>query len=57
MAKSHSPKFLAIVDAARGVISECDADGLRTMMDDGNPFIVLDVREPVSYTHLRAHET
>ncbi len=45
MAKSHSPKFLAIVDAARGVISECDAAGLRTMMDDGNPFIVLDVRE------------
>lgn len=45
MAKNHSPKFLEIVDAARAVISECEAAGLRTMMDDGNPIIVLDVRE------------
>ena len=45
MAKSHSPKFLAIVNTARAVISECDAAELRTMMNDGNPITVLDVRE------------
>lgn len=45
MAKSHSPKFLALVEAARAVISECDAAGLRAMMNDENPPVVLDVRE------------
>ena len=45
MAKSHSPKFLSIVEAARAVIPECDAGGLRVMMGDGNPLVILDVRE------------
>ena len=49
MAKNHSPKFLAIVEAARAVISECDAIGLRAMMDDSNPIFILDVRERHEY--------
>ena len=45
MAKKHSPKFLAIVEAARSMIPECEAGQLRTMLEDGNPLLVLDVRE------------
>ena len=45
MAKNHSPKFLTIVEAARTLISECDAIGLRAMMDDAEPLVILDVRE------------
>tara|TARA_B110000444_G_scaffold224352_1_gene227475 strand:+ start:12803 stop:13174 length:372 start_codon:yes stop_codon:yes gene_type:complete len=45
MAKKHSPKFLAIVKAARSMIPECEAGHLRTMLEDGNPLLVLDVRE------------
>ena len=45
MAKQHSPRFLAIVEAARSVINECEAHDLRAMMDDGEPLVVIDVRE------------
>jgi len=45
MAKSHSPKFLALVEAARLVVSECDAAELKAMMSHENPPVVLDVRE------------
>ena len=44
MAKK-SPRFLAIVEAARSDIDECEANDLRVMMDDGEPLVVLDVRE------------
>ena len=45
MAKKHSPRFLAIVEAARSEIGECEAPELRAMMDDGAPLVVIDVRE------------
>ena len=45
MAKNHSPKFLTLVEAARAEIPECEAKELREMLEDGNPLIVLDVRE------------
>ena len=45
MAKKHTPRFLAIVEAARSEIAECEAADLRTMTDDGQPLVVLDVRE------------
>ena len=45
MAKKHGPRFLAIVEAARSEISEYEAPDLRTMMDDGAPLVVIDVRE------------
>ena len=45
MAKQHSPRFLAIVEAARAEVAECEAADLRRMLDDGQPLMVLDVRE------------
>jgi len=45
MAKKHSPKFLALVEAARAEIPECEAKELRAMLKDGNLLTVLDVRE------------
>ena len=45
MAKKHTPRFLAIVEAARSEIAECEAADLRVMTEDGQPLIVLDVRE------------
>tara|TARA_B110000003_G_scaffold212709_1_gene211720 strand:- start:667 stop:1041 length:375 start_codon:yes stop_codon:yes gene_type:complete len=45
MAKAHSPKFLSIVEQARAVISECEASDLRVMLEDGEPILVIDVRE------------
>ena len=45
MAKKHSPKFLSIVEQARSMIPECDAVQLREMLADGDPLVVLDVRE------------
>jgi rhodanese-related sulfurtransferase len=45
MAKTHSPRFLAIVEAARSEIAECEAVDLRAMIDEGQPLVVLDVRE------------
>ena len=49
MAKKHSPKFLAIVDAARAQIPECEAKELRMMLEDGKPLVILDVRERHEY--------
>ena len=45
MAKKHSPRFLAIVEAARDEIAECEASDVRTMMEDGGSLVVIDVRE------------
>ena len=45
MSKQHAPRFLAIVEAARQEIAECEAADLRAMMEDEQPLVVLDVRE------------
>jgi len=45
MAKKHNPRFLAIVEAARQEIAECEVADLRAMMNDGQPLVVIDVRE------------
>ena len=49
MAKKHSAKFLAVVEAARAAIPECGAGELRSMLADGQPIVVLDVREQHEY--------
>ena len=49
MAKKHSAKFLAVVEAARAAIPECEAGELRSMLADGQPIVVLDVREQHEY--------
>ena len=43
MAKKHSPRFLAIVEAARSEISECRAAELSELVKQGA--MVIDVRE------------
>jgi len=43
MAKKHSPRFLAIVEAARSEISECSAAELSELVKQGA--VVIDVRE------------
>jgi rhodanese-related sulfurtransferase len=45
MVKQHSPRFLTISQVARDAVSECEAPRLRAMMEDGQPLVVLDVRE------------
>lgn len=45
MAKQHTPRFLALVNAARAVIPECNPSELRHMLSDGQPLLVIDVRE------------
>ncbi|HJM54789.1 MAG TPA: rhodanese-like domain-containing protein [Poseidonia sp.] len=45
MAKQHAPRFLAIVEAAREVIPECVPSEFRVMLGDGQPLLVIDVRE------------
>lgn len=42
----HSPRFLALVDAARAEITETDAASVRQRMDDGEAMVLVDVREP-----------
>ncbi len=49
MGKTHSPRFLAIVNAARALIEECEAADLRNMMGDGESLVVIDVREAHEY--------
>ena len=43
MAKQHSPRFLAIVEAARSEIHECSAAELTALVKKGA--VVIDVRE------------
>ncbi len=43
MAKKHSPRFLAIVNAARDDIQECDASDLLELISGGA--VLIDVRE------------
>ena len=43
MAKKHSPRFLAIVNAARDEIQECEASDLPTLIANGA--VLIDVRE------------
>lgn len=45
MAKQHAPRFLAIVESARETIPECNAEELKHMLSDGQPLLVIDVRE------------
>jgi rhodanese-related sulfurtransferase len=49
MAKTHSPRFLSIVEQARAQIPECEAPDLRAMCADGERLVVIDVRERHEY--------
>ncbi|MCW5758032.1 MAG: hypothetical protein KIT54_12415 [Phycisphaeraceae bacterium] len=41
----HSQKFLDIVNEARARVKECRVDDVRRMLDAGDAFVLVDVRE------------
>ena len=45
MAKQHSPAFLALVAEAKAAIREYSIDEIRDRQQNGNPFVLVDVRE------------
>ncbi|MEO1009355.1 MAG: rhodanese-like domain-containing protein [Planctomycetota bacterium] len=53
MAKQHPPRFLAICDDARTRISECSVDHVRAMLDAGEDFDLVDVREESEFANGR----
>ncbi len=42
---SHNPEFLRIVNEAKSRIEETDVPGVKAMMDAGEEFLLVDVRE------------
>ncbi len=45
MAKQHSPRFLAIATEAKTRVLECTIEDLKLRMDQGEPIVLIDVRE------------
>ena len=45
MAHNHPPRFLKIVDDARARIRETDVDTIKSRLDRGDKFLLIDVRE------------
>ena len=45
----HSPRFLKIVDDARRRVRECTVDDVKTKLDQGQKFLLVDVREDNEY--------
>jgi rhodanese-related sulfurtransferase len=45
MAKHHSPRFLKLVDEARGQIKETTVDAVKARLDRGEKLCLVDVRE------------
>jgi rhodanese-related sulfurtransferase len=45
MAKSHSPRFLQIVNDAKSRVRECTVDKVKERLDRGERFVLIDVRE------------
>src|SRR6266853_4705821 len=45
MAHQHPPRFLKIVDDAKTRVHETNVDAVKTRMDRGDKFLLVDVRE------------
>jgi rhodanese-related sulfurtransferase len=45
MAHQHPPRFLKIVDDAKKRVRETNVDAVKTRMDRGDKFVLIDVRE------------
>ncbi len=45
MAKSHSPRFLQVVNDAKSRIRECTVDDVKARLDRSERFVLIDVRE------------
>ena len=49
MAHKHPPRFLKIVDDAKKRVRESNVDTVKTRMDHGEKFVLVDVREESEY--------
>jgi rhodanese-related sulfurtransferase len=49
MAHQHPPRFLAIVDDAKKRVRETTVDEVKTRLDKGDKFVLVDVREDSEY--------
>lgn len=49
MAKNHAPRFLQIVNEAKKHIRETTVDEIKSRLDRGEKFILVDVREESEY--------
>ena len=49
MAQKHPPRFLKIVDDAKKRVRETNVDAVKTRMDRGDKFLLVDVREESEY--------
>ena len=49
MAHQHSPRFLRLVDEARARVKETTVDRIKTRLDRGEQFHLVDVREESEY--------
>ena len=49
MAHQHPPRFLAIVDDAKKRVRETTVDEVKAMLDKGDKFVLVDVREDSEY--------
>ena len=49
MAHKHPPRFLKIVDDAKKRVRETNVDTMKTRMDRGEKFVLVDVREESEY--------
>ena len=49
MAHKHPPRFLKIVDDAKKRVRETNVDTVKTRMDRGEKFVLVDVREESEY--------
>lgn len=45
MAPKHAPRFLELVNDARSRVQECTVDDVKRMLDAGDAFHLVDVRE------------
>ena len=51
MAKQHAPRFLEIVNDAKTRVTECTVDDVKSRLDAGEPFHLIDVREQSEYAN------
>jgi rhodanese-related sulfurtransferase len=51
MAHHHPPRFLKIVDDAKTRVRETNVDTVKTRMDRGDKFLLVDVREESEYAN------
>jgi rhodanese-related sulfurtransferase len=49
MAHQHPPRFLRIVDEARKRVQETTVDAVKAKLDNGEKFLLIDVREDNEY--------